>query len=153
MSIVLKSSSIIEMLKVISQTSSSARLSLNSSGLDTDSSANYNVTCTSLIDDSSVTDSLRNHLVTLLDVTLKNVSELFVQPLAASTNYTCCLESNEQKTCVEDIHTLQTAAGHGLSLEVAGVIGGVVGAVVTLLLIAGIAGIAIGTAILIRRKR
>ena len=132
-----------KVLQVISQSSNSAELSLNTSG-------HYNVTCTSSIDDSS--SSLRKHVVTILDVTFQNVSQLTVQPLAPSTNYTCCIEGYEPITCSDDFVTSRPL-GTGLSLEVAGVIGGVVGAVVTLLLIAGITGIAIGTAILLRRKR
>jgi hypothetical protein len=52
-----------------------------------------------------------------------------------------------------DSFVTSRSLGGGLSLEVAGVVGGVVGAVVTLLLIAGITGIAIGIALILRRKR
>ena len=141
----LKSSSM-EMLQVISQSSNSAELSWNTS-----ETGHYNVTCTSSIDDSS--SSLRNHLVTVLGVTFQNVSQFTVQPLALSTNYTCCLERDQRMICSDNFVTSGPSAIGGLSLEVAGVIGGVVGAVVTLLLIAGITSIAIGTAILLRRKR
>lgn len=134
-----------EVLQVISRSSNSAELSWNTS-----ETGHYDVTCTSSIDDSS--SSLRNHLVTVLGVTFENISQLTVQPLAPSTNYTCCLEHDQRMICSDDFVTRPLAIG-GLSLEVAGVIGGVVGAVVTLLLIAGITGIAIGIAILLRRKR
>ena len=135
-----------ERLEVISQSAYSAELSLNTLLLD---KGLYNVTCTSSIEDSSL--SLMNHLVTILDVTSDNISRLTVHPLAPSTNYTCCLERNESGPtfCSDAFITSRP----GLSLVVAGVIGGVVGAVVTLLLIAGITGIVIGTAILLRRKR
>ena len=138
-----------ERLEVISQSAYSAELSLNTSLLD---KGLYNVTCTSSIEDSS--SSLMNHLVTILDVTSDNISQLTVHPLAPSTNYTCYLERNESGPtfCSDAFITSRPSAG-GLSLEVAGVIGGVVGAVVTLLLIAGITGIVIGTAILLRKKR
>ena len=138
-----------ELLQVISKSSNSAKLSLNTSELGINPSANYNVTCTSSIDDSS--SSLRNHLVTVLDVTFENVSQL-VQPLAPSTNYTCCLDCCKSMYCSKSFVTGESMAG-GLSPEIAGVIGGVLGAVVTLLLIAGITGIVIGTALLLRRKR
>lgn len=140
-----------ELLQVISHSSNSAELSLNISELGTDS-ANYNVTCISSIDDSS--SSMRNHLVTVLNVTFENVSRFIVQPLAPSTNYTCCLDCCKSTFCnCSDSFMTSGSLGDGLSLEVAGVIGGVVGAVVTLLLIAGITGIVIGTALLLRRKR
>ena len=137
-------------MEVISQSSDSAELSLNTSELGT---GNHNVTCTSSIADSN--SSLRNHLVTILDVTFENISQLTVQPLAPSTNYTCCcLDCHNSMYCSDSFVTLtrESLAG-GLSREVAGILGGVVGAVVTLLLIAGITGIVIGTALLLRRKR
>ena len=129
-------------MEVISRSSDSAELCLNTSKLGID---NYNVTCTS-------STSLRNHLVTILDVTFsENISQLTVQPLAPSTNYTCCLDCCKPTYCSDSFVT-ESLAG-GLSRAVAGVLGGVVGAVVTLLLIAGITGIVIGTALLLRRKR
>lgn len=126
--------------------SNSANLFVNTSGLDRDP---YNVTCE---------NEMRSHLVKVLNVTfqLENVSQstVAVQPLASSTNYTCCLEHDEQITryCSDYFLTLSGSTA-GLSNVVAGVIGGVVGVIVTLLLIAGITGIAIGIAILLRRKR
>ena len=96
--------------------------------------------------------NLQTHLVTLLDVTVQNVSEFTVnvQPLAPSTNYTCCLEPSNE-ACSSDFLTESTATG--LTLETAGIIGGVVGAVVMALLIASIVSITLGTVILVRKKR
>lgn len=130
-------------MEVLRVTSNSVEVSWNSSVLP---STNHNVTCL------SSNSPLRNHLVTVLDITTQSVSQLTVQPLAPSTNYTCCLEriNKPMIACSDDFFT---SGSTGLSPEVAGVVGGVVGTIVTLLLIAGITGIAIGTAILIRRKR
>lgn len=138
-----------EQLEVVDRTSFLVQLSLNTSAVP-DIPANYNVTCRSSVDGNS-----SSHLVTLLDITIQNVSEFIVevQPLAPSTNYTCCLESNKMITeaCSEDFLTKPSATG--LPPEIAGVIGGVVGAVVTLLLMASILSIALGTVILVRKKR
>ena len=140
-----------EVLQVISQSTYSAELYLNSTGLDTDTQPNYNVTCTSSIDDTSST--LSNHRVTIFFQNVSQEQQLTAQPLAPSTNYTCCLERYEPMMCSDDFVTMSRPLAGGLSPEVAGVIGGIVGAIVTLLLLAGITGIAIGTAMLLRRKR
>ena len=116
---------------------------MNLTGLNPDREY-YNITCRSTDDDSNPL----NHLVIFLN---QNISEKnMLQPLAASTNYTCCLQRNsETLNCL----SLKTNEAEPCSLAVAGTIGGIIGVIISVLIIVGITSIIIGTMILVKRKR
>ena len=114
---------------------------MNLTGLNPDEG--YNITCRSTDNDSN---SL-NHLVIFLNQTISEKNML--RPLAASTNYTCCLQQHETLNCL----SLKTNETSPCSLVVAGTIGGIIGVIISVLIIVGITSIIIGTMILVKRKR
>ena len=134
------------MLSVSGQNCSSATLDLSSNDSVVEGVISLN--CTSSLEDTSL---LLHHSVTIT-VNLVNITELVVQPLAAATNYNCCRNDNHFCT---NVNTSECTSGpvEPLSPELAGVVGGFIGLVITLLLTAGIAGIVIGALMLLRRRK
>lgn len=139
------------MLSVSETNCSSATFLFNSSDSNT---TPYNVTCTATDEDPV----MPTHSVTLLNVMIANITEFVVQPLLAETNYSCSLKQNNNNNndvanlSILTLSKCETPCGH-LSPTIAGVIGSIVGVVVTLLLIAGITVTTVGVLILVRRKK
>ena len=102
----------------------------------------YNIKCMSLNGDSK-------HSVTLFNQNISS-GKLVVQPIAASTRYECFIQHNNET--YSNISANFTTCS-SFSLVLAGIIGGLVGVVISVLIIAGITGVIFGTMILARRKR
>ena len=125
--------------EMIDRSSSSVSLSF-----DKPEEEMYNVTC------MSSSSNIPRHIVTLFDFSTNHSEAIKVKPLVPSTDYICCLEYN--RTVIGNCSNATTSS-EPLSLAEAGAIGGIVGVVVTLLIIAGITSMAFGIAILYRRKK
>lgn len=106
----------------------------------------FNITCMGSNDNN-------NHSVTLFNQNISS-EDLTVEPLAPSTSYECWIQCDNQMCINTPAHFDTCSMKNGpLSLELAGVIGGLIGVVISVLVVAGITGIIICTVMLVRRRR